>query len=331
MQTETVLLPWQKPLWEALFQQKARQRLPHALLFSGIDGLGKKEFARFFASYLLCMMPQAAGPCGQCRTCRLQQAESHPDFMWVKPEENSQIIKIDQVREVVDFVNATSMLGGYRVIVISPASAMNMYAANALLKTLEEPTANTLFILICNQSLRLPATISSRCQKIIFNKPTTEEAMLWLRTQTPITELPILSLTLQLAEGAPLLARDFCTEESLTLRRELYEGLLQLRLQKMDPLKLAACFEDKSVLTLLKLLSIWSRDLLRAKLVGKQVALINTDYQAAMQPIVAHLTVENVLHYCDLVQKAYATILNLLNVNRQLLLKELFIRWVTLC
>src|SRR6185312_1535313 len=149
--TEIALLPWQTPIWQSLLQRQARHCLPHALVFSGVDGMGKKEFARFFASYLLCMTPTTMGPCGQCRSCHLQQAQSHPDLLWVEPEENSQIIKIDQVREVVDFVNGTAMLGGYRVIVISPASAMNMYAANALLKTLEEPTANTLFMLICNQ------------------------------------------------------------------------------------------------------------------------------------------------------------------------------------
>ncbi len=329
--TETVLLPWHNLIWESLLHRQTTNSLPHALLFSGGDGIGKKAFAHFFASYLLCMNPTPTGACGQCRSCHLQKAESHPDFMRVTPEENSQIIKIDQIREVVDFVNSTAMLSGYRIIIISPASAMNMYAANALLKTLEEPTENTLFILICEQSLRVPATISSRCQKIVFSKPATDDALLWLRSQVDENQLQALPLVLNLAFGAPLLARDYFKDDRLSKRQALYDGLVQLRLQQTDPLKFAALWDDKAVPTLLYFLATWSQDLLRFKLVGPDVELINSDYQKMMQKIIDKLTAENITHYCDWVQKAYASVLNLLNVNRQLLLKELFIRWVKLC
>src|SRR5579872_1556857 len=255
MQTET-LLPWQKTIWESLLVRKNQDRLPHALLFSGVDGVGKKELAQKFANYLLCHSPQKNGACTQCRACHLQQAKSHPDFMYVMPEEKAQFIKIDQIREVVSFVNSTAMLNGYRVIVIHPADAMNIYAANALLKTLEEPTPNTLLILICHQGLRLPATITSRCQKINFSIPDREMALAWLHSEVSNTSAETLSLALNLSEGAPLQARNFLMNDMLALRRDLYDGLIQLSAKTADPLQFAAKWQDKDVKMILNLLLV---------------------------------------------------------------------------
>ncbi len=324
------ILPWQKTIWDSLLQRTRNNRLPHALLFSGIDGIGKKEFAQHFSNYLLCHSPDENGACGHCRSCHFIQANSHPDMMWVEPEEGAQLIKIDQIREIVNFVNGTAMLNGYRVIIINPASAMNMNAANALLKTLEEPTANTLLILICNQSLRLPATISSRCQKIIFQTPAHDVALEWLSSVSD-GNLEKQSLALNLAQGAPLLARDFIIEDVVTLRRDLYDGLVQMSAQQMDPLSFATKWDDKDVKMLISLLMTWLQDLLRFKLAESQAMLINADYQTAIGKITAKLTSESILQYSDVIQKIYTQMSSSLNMNRQLLLNEIFIRWVKLC
>ncbi|HSW69317.1 MAG TPA: DNA polymerase III subunit delta' [Gammaproteobacteria bacterium] len=324
-----IILPWQKTIWKSLLQRKEQSCLPHALLFSGGDGIGKKQFADVFANYLLCHSPEENQPCGHCRSCHLQKAKTHPDFMLVEPETGTQI-KIDQIREIVSFVNHTPLLGGYRIIVLNPATAMNIYAANALLKTLEEPTANTLLILICQQSLRLPATIGSRCQKIIFPKPKREEALAWLANKVNQDQMEMLPLALNLADGAPLQAYNLIANNIFSLRRDLYDGLIQLSNQQADPLQFVTRWEDKDCKVILNLLLIWLRDLLKFKLTYSQAELINSDYQASIVQLAGKLASNNLLQYYDLIQKAYAQILNLMNVNRQLMFKEIFIQWAKL-
>jgi DNA polymerase-3 subunit delta' len=327
MTIETIL-PWQNTLWDALLQRATQERLPHALLFIGADGVGKKQFALAFAHYLLCQSSTAGKACGCCRACHLLNAGSHPDIKLVEPEESAQVIKIDQIREIVSFINETALLGGYRVIIIHPASAMNISAANALLKSLEEPTPKALLILICNQSQRLPATISSRCQKIIFPKPTREMALSWLKENV---NSDALELCLNLTENAPLKVNELLANETLTLRNNLYQALLQLSQQQADPLQLAAEWHDKEIQAVLILMLSWLRDLLRFKLTAIEKNIINIDYQAALSKLTGKITAKNLLEYLDHVQQSYARILHSLNVNRQLLIEELFIRWRQLC
>lgn len=151
-----------------LLQQAFQQdRLSHAYLLSGIAGLGKTEFAKQFAQFLLC---DTNNNCGNCRSCKQMQANTHPDFIFIAPEEKNHSIKIDQIRELGEKLSRTAHHSGYQVVVISPADAMPVQAANALLKTLEEPTGKVIIFLVDNQKSILPATIMSRCQKIFFNK-----------------------------------------------------------------------------------------------------------------------------------------------------------------
>lgn len=326
-----MILPWQKNLWESLLQRKKQHRLPHALLFSGSDGIGKKKLAEHFANYLLCNSPNETSACGHCQSCLLQSAKTHPDFMQIELEENAQFIKIDQIREAVSFVNGTTMLNGYRVIIINPASALNVYACNALLKTLEEPTPNTLFILICHQRLRLPATISSRCQVVTFPQPDRKTSLDWLQAEVDESHIEKITFALDLAQGAPMLARDFLKNGTVQLRQDLYDGLIQLSTRQVDPLQLAEKWENQDIKILFNLLFTWLRDLLRFKLTDSRVHLINPDYYTAISQLAIKLTKENLLQYCDVVQKNYIYILKSLNINRPLLLKEIFIRWVKLC
>lgn len=129
-----------------------QNRLSHAYLLSGIAGLGKTNFARKFASFLL----------------NTQQPENHPDYLFIAPNEAGHSIKIDQIRVLSDLLSRTSHQGDYRVVIIAPADAMPSAAANALLKTLEEPCGKIVFLLVDDQVHPLPATILSRCQKIFF-------------------------------------------------------------------------------------------------------------------------------------------------------------------
>lgn len=296
------ILPWQYPIWQSLMQCKNVDRLPHALLLLGIPGVGKAEFARAFSQAILCSAPLAqAQACGQCRPCRLLAGNSHPDLMWIMPEEGSRVIKIDQIREVVHFINSTPLLGGYRVVILNPASAMNTYAANALLKTLEEPTPNVVFLLLHDQKSRLPATIMSRCQRVLFPVPTREVALNWLGSEISGEEL-------DLADGAPLQAKLLHEKNILALRQDFYQGLNQLGKKQLDPIKFAATCQEKEVDLLFLLLFRRLKEL-----------LLSADNKSTL------------LDYINHVQKAYAHVSSSLNLNKQLLLEDLFIRWVPLC
>ena len=323
-----MIFPWQTTQWQQLINSKQQNCLPHALIFLGASGMGKKEFAHAFANSILCKQPDTTGkPCETCHSCHMLRANTHPDLVLVEPEQSSHIIKVDQIRETVNFVNESSQQGGYKVIIINPAHAMNINAANALLKTLEEPSPNTLFILICDPNLRLPATINSRCQKIIFSKPDTETALNWLRSQ--LNDNPHHpSLLLNLADGAPLKARDLVASGMMTLRQDLYRGLHQLSQKQADPLQVAVQHQEADLLTLYNLLLSWMKDLLRFKLSNGEYDLINTDYHNEIAELSRKIKRENMLSYLECTQKSYANIVNSLNLNRQLLLEELFINWV---
>jgi DNA polymerase-3 subunit delta' len=191
------LYTWQKSTWQQV--QQSRARLPHAILFYGQSGIGKVEFAKTLSQALLCKTPTPEGhACQTCNSCHWFKDEAHPDFRVLSPEEGSadeatsskkktkkkQNISIAQVRALSDFVNLTSHNEqGLRIILIQPAETLNVASANALLKMLEEPANNAIFILVSHQLQRLLPTILSRCHKIAMPMPTAEESVSWLTDQ----------------------------------------------------------------------------------------------------------------------------------------------------
>ncbi len=181
-----------KNVWHGL--QEQRQRLPHALLLVGQRGLGKFELARAFAAGLLCEKQIPGGQaCGHCLACNWFAQGNHPDFRLLQPDalaedgdgeegkkKASQQITIDQIRELDDFFNVGTHRDGLRIVLINPTETMNRNAANAILKTLEEPSANTLFLLVSNEPLKLLPTIRSRCQVVPVAVPQTRNAEQYL-------------------------------------------------------------------------------------------------------------------------------------------------------
>jgi DNA polymerase-3 subunit delta' len=157
--------------FQHLQDMRHTDRLPHALLFTGPEGIGKQKIAQYFAKILLCAESQA--PCGKCRSCLFENMENHPDYFLISPDEGK--IKIDTIRQLSRKLQLSPMVSPSKVVIVVDAHAMNAAAANALLKTLEEPPTNTLFILISHALGWLPKTIASRCQKIRFSPLSVEE------------------------------------------------------------------------------------------------------------------------------------------------------------
>lgn len=176
-------------VWSGL--QGRRQRMPHSLLLIGQKGLGKFDLARRFAASLLCESPQTDGlACGKCLACNWFEQGNHPDFRLLQPEalsddaeaedgkkKPSQQITIDQVRSLDDFFNVGTHRGGLRIVLVNPTEAMNRNTANSLLKTLEEPSPNTLFLMVSSEPMRLLPTIRSRCQVVPVPVPSAKVAV----------------------------------------------------------------------------------------------------------------------------------------------------------
>ncbi|MFK8066723.1 MAG: DNA polymerase III subunit delta' [Gammaproteobacteria bacterium] len=161
------IYPWQESEWKQLQTMLSNDRLPHALLLAGLKGTGLLEFSNLFATSILCENPNESGEsCLQCAGCKLIRAETHPDLLFISPEEEWKAIKIDQIRSLVKFTQLQSHTGKRKIIILHPAEAMNISAANGLLKTLEEPPGDTLILLVSHHASALPITIRSRCQKI---------------------------------------------------------------------------------------------------------------------------------------------------------------------
>ena len=244
-------------LWERL--QARRAQLPHSLLLTGPRGLGKLDLASRFAGSLLCENPQTdRQACGACPACNWLAQGNHPDFRLLQPDalagtepeeggetkesakKASQQITIDQVRGLDDFLHVGTHRHGLRVILVCPAEAMNRSTANALLKTLEEPAAGTLFLLVSNEPERLLPTIRSRCQSAAVALPPPERARAWLSA----AGVEDAERWLALAGGAPLLAAAL----GASGERLLIDALLaELRNgATLDPLAAAAAL-DKTV------------------------------------------------------------------------------------
>ena len=163
----------------ALVRAARAGRLPHALLIHEAPGAGGDWLAHFAARLALCERTSEA-PCGSCTACRRVLAWQHPDLTRVAPLEESRQIRIEQLRDLTAELALTSHSGGYKVGVLTPADSMNRFAANALLKTLEEPPAATLLVLVATQPSRLPPTVLSRCQRLTVGAPTRAQAVAWL-------------------------------------------------------------------------------------------------------------------------------------------------------
>ncbi|MEB0010006.1 DNA polymerase III subunit delta' [Glaciimonas sp. Gout2] len=282
-----LIFPWQSNAWQQL--QAMRARMPHAILFHGAEGIGKTIFAEQFAQSLFCDAPLADGhACGVCPSCGWFVQHNHPDYRRVRPEilededardvgdgaddggdskktakstkAPSKEIKIDQIRALAGFMNISTHRQGQRVVVLYPAEALNAAAANALLKTLEEPPPNTVFLLISNSLDRLLPTILSRCRKFPMPVPSRQEALLWLQQQG------VADADMWLAEqgGAPLTAQIQSQSEGRELINEL---LAYLSAPGIDgALKCAERLQKTPVVELLGWQQRWLYDLFSLKM-----------------------------------------------------------------
>lgn len=227
------MFPWNKEIWDSVRGRVAR--MPHAVLIQGPEGVGKLAFAEQLAARFLCEAPtEDSEACGRCAGCRWVAAGSHPDLRRIEPDALSKSgtsaeetesdaggrgarrakpsaeIRVDQVRELSDFLYLGSHRGRRRVAIVHPAETMNVHAANALLKGLEEPPGGAYFILVSHHPARLLATIRSRCVALSIPRPDASTALEWLATAAPEADV---KRWLAFAGGAPRIAEQYAKGE----------------------------------------------------------------------------------------------------------------------
>jgi DNA polymerase-3 subunit delta' len=273
-------LPWHQREFDQL--AAARKNLPHALLLRGPRGIGKLAFARALSQLLLCESREGEDvACGRCSACAWFEGGGHPDYRQIEPEsatdaeheegekKKAVTIGVDQIRALGAFVNVSAHRAGPKAVVIHPAEALNVNAANALLKSLEEPPPGVHFLLVTHRPHQLLPTIRSRCQHITLRPPDAATATAWLTGQGVRDP----ALALAHVGDAPLLALELNGSEYWGARAAF---LRHLGSRELDVLAAGEAVRDCPIPHVVAWLQKWSYDLVHYRILGR--VRYNPDY-----------------------------------------------------
>lgn len=310
----SIYYPWHERAWRQIENYRQERRVPHALLISGVQGLAKKNFAQRLARLLLC--EKQVENCGDCFSCRLADLEGHPDYTEIVPLDDSKAIKIEQIRESIEFISQTTNRSGNRVIVISPAEMMNIAAANALLKTLEEPPAGTYFLLISHSSAQLPATVRSRCQSIKIYPSFDEMTVAWVAQQVQ-KDHTFSAALLERADGSPQRAVELVDQDIDQIQKQLLDELASVLIASSHMLIIAQRWQKQG-------LSVVLDNLIR--LLNMTIKQRITDIDK--QNLLSGVSLEKLVEYSQYVFEVRKDLIINPNLNPQLLSETLLYRWV---
>ncbi|MBO2926209.1 DNA polymerase III subunit delta' [Metapseudomonas otitidis] len=319
--------PWQDSLWQHL---AGRPRHAHAYLLHGPAGIGKRALAERLMARLLCQQPAGNDACGQCKSCFLLAAGTHPDNYVLEPEEVDKAIRVDQVRDLVDFVVQTAQLGGRKVVLLEPAESMNLNAANALLKSLEEPSGDTVLLLISHQPSRLLPTIKSRCVQQACPLPGEAESLAWLARTLPDSDAATRSDLLALAAGSPLTALRLHGQGVLEQRAQVVEGVKKLIKQQVGVSQLAEGWNAVPLVLLFDWFCDWAQLMLRYQLTQDEARLGLADMRKVVQYLADKSSQAKVLAMQEWLLQQRQKVLGKANLNRVLLLEALLVQWASL-
>ena len=319
--------PWQDSLWQ---QMAGRAQHAHAYLLHGPAGIGKRALAERLMASLLCKQPVGLEACGSCKSCSLLAAGSHPDNYILEPEEADKAIKVDQVRELVNFVVQTAQLGGRKVVLVEPVESMNVNAANALLKSLEEPSGNTILLLVSHQSSRLLPTIRSRCVQQACPLPSEVMSLEWLAKALPECSDAERRELLTLAAGSPLAAVKLQAQGVREQRAAVVEGVKKLLKREISATQLAESWNAIPLLLLFDWFCDWSSLILRYQLTQDEAGLGLDDMRKVLQYLAQKTPQDKVLAIQDWILAQRQKVLGKANLNRVLLLEALLVQWASL-
>lgn len=316
--------PWQQRQWELLQHQREQGKLPHAVMLLGRQGLGLNHFARLLARSMFCHAPRNDFlPCGQCAACRQFDQGVYPDYTEVSLLDDKRSILVDQIRDLTEFLSLTHGGHSLKSVVLSPAEAMNINAANSLLKTLEEPPGEVLIILVAHSVTTLPATVKSRCQFVHFASPEWNVAASWLAGQSAER----IEERLLLAGGAPCRALSL-SDEYLEQYRRAADHFLGVLTGKVAVTALRPGKADADIRDYVEWAHSLVRDLLRAQSASPDTRFENRFYIDELRRLATSVD-SSVLHRAH---ERIAQIWGALDhpLNADLLVDELLLTWNSL-
>jgi len=320
------VLPWHEKQWQQLQLAKTNDRLPHALLLEGPKGIGISHFSQCITHNLLCQSHDTSIlSCGSCKACHLLHAGNHPDVRFIVPEEQGKQIKVDQIRKLIEFINLMSQYGQYKIAIIKPADNMNKSTANTLLKTLEEPPAQSLIILLSHRPNLLPITIRSRCQSIRFNPNFDKASINWL--QNKINDIEKTNELLLEAQGAPLAALALSENDILEQRNSILSDLKLLQDKQCDPVEIAAKWNKYDAANVLQSLLQIINTMTKVKLKNKTDKMIEKGTFTRLQQLANGLDLRKLILCHDLILKNYSLATSNISYNTQGLLEDFIVYW----
>jgi DNA polymerase III subunit delta' len=328
-----MIYPWQAALWQRLTDAFTRGKLPHALLFSGIADIGKTAFVATFVRFILCSKRKEMGLfCDtqeKCHACHLVETNVHPNLHSISPTTAGHAIKIDQIRDMIEFATHSAVLGQYQCIIINPAQQMNQFAANALLKTLEEPAPNVFLFLVTTERSRLPATIVSRTMHVTMPVPRQQMALTWLQQQlkNPADKINI-ELALTLAMGAPLRALTLIQKDQWETRKLVYQVLQTMEASPSSFMRNVSLLQEVETEVLFNFVLSWVMDMVKIKC-GVAIQYIqNHDYTASLQEVAEGFSQEVILTHLRRITTMYHDFTQGVNMNKSLLIENILLHFM---
>ncbi|MBF7687652.1 DNA polymerase III subunit delta' [Acinetobacter rathckeae] len=321
---QPMVYAWQQETW-----QRLTLRFPdigHGILLYGKKGAGKKDFALHFVAWLLCLDKKPQAACGVCASCQWLKSNTHPNYVHISTDDDSKQvhaqIKIDKIREIQPFVQQT--VEGWRVVLIEPAEALNTAAANALLKTLEEPGERTMIILLTDHLLKLPATIRSRLQRYALDRLSTEEAYTHVSQHAPELNQHQIQLLLNLAYDMPLRALELAPQAWLEQRQALLHDWLSLVKHKNGLVRYANKWAKAlSFIELCQMMQYLITDMIALKL-NQQIKNIDLNFS----DILSYYDLNTLFNISHKLQDAKMYMQQ--NIQSQLMIDDLFVMLLNL-
>jgi DNA polymerase-3 subunit delta' len=302
---------------QTLRKAMAKEKLPHAYLFTGISGIGKTSVARALAMALNCPDTSNGESCGKCPSCRQILGGNSPDFLIVKRESNSQVIKIEQIRELNRSLSFTP-LGKYRICVFEQAERMNVEASNSFLKTLEEPPPGNVLVLNTTEPKDLLPTIVSRCQKISFHPLSRNDISQWFVRNMGMDE-ETAGILGAVSGGSLGRALDICEGDFLEKRLEWISKVEKLiEISRDEAFNLASQCADEAkkigldpiekgstgIIDVLGLWGSWYRDVLFLKTNASAHLVANSDLTGKLKKFAQSFNIEPVIESIWLIDQA---------------------------
>lgn len=314
--------PWLEQNWRQLAAYLSQRRLPQALMIHGQRGLGKLHLGENFAQAMLCEQPDSdLSGCGHCHGCRLFKAKTHPDYIFIEPEEDGKAIGIDSIRRIMAKLALKPQYPLQRCVLINSADALNNAAANAFLKCLEEPTERTTIVLITARNAKLPATIRSRCQRMAVTRPDTAISLDWLRQQ----HIQQAKRLLQMARGAPLLAKQYAERDLLAEHDTYFNEWLLLARGRANVIQIAEKWHKQGQTVAMADVFTWIWHWSSAIIKHRYQPDFDIEPNEALQELSNKLDLKQLYRFYDLLLLSMQT--SDTSLNKQLMIEQILIEW----